>query len=274
MTSRDVQTTLNYFQPQDEPPYCYFGWKPPTGVPAHNVTNNPQSVVVHDARGKQDAFGLDTSGFQWVNYPSAEKECVDRERIKTVYYTEVEAILKKYAGAKRVFILEHIIRRNPDPETEPDGWTDRGPAYFVHTEHTLDGVEQIVRRRFPDDAERLLKGRYQIINIWRPIANTVAHYPLGVLDFRSIDVDVDLVPLRLMFPKCQGWMYNVKYNPGHKWYYLSDQTPDEVVLFKSFDSDASTARLVPHSAFPDKTSPADAPHRQSIGVRALVFDRE
>ncbi|KAG6374485.1 hypothetical protein JVT61DRAFT_4528 [Boletus reticuloceps] len=258
--SRDVQTTLNYFQPQDEPPYCYFGWKPPAGVPAHTVTNNPQSAVIHDARASRTRLGLIR---------------VDSKRgIKTVYYTEVEAILKKYAGAKRVFILEHIIRRNSDPETEPDRWTDRGPAYFVHTEHTLDGVEQIVRRRFPDDAERLLKGRYQIISVWRPIANTVAHYPLGVLDFRSIDVDADLVPLRLMFPKRQGWMYNVKYNPGHKWYYLSDQTPDEVVLFKSFDSDASKARLVPHSAFPDKTSPADAPHRQSIGVRALVFDRE
>ncbi|KAF8440533.1 hypothetical protein L210DRAFT_3612388 [Boletus edulis BED1] len=274
MTSRDVHTTLNYTRPQDEPLYSYVCCEPPAGVPAHNVTNDLHSAVIHDVRGEQDAFGLDTSGFQWVNYPSAEKGFVDKKRIKTVYYAEVEDILKKHACAKRVFILDHTVRRNSDPETEPDRSINRGPAHFVHTDHTFSGVEQIVRRRFPDDAERLLKGRYQIINIWRPIANTVAHYPLGVLDFRSIDVDADLVPLRLMFPKCQGWMYNVKYNPGHKWYYLSDQTPDEVVLFKSFDSDASTARLVPHSAFPDKTSPADAPHRQSIGVRALVFDRE
>lgn len=62
--SRDVRTTLNYLQPQDEIPYYYVDWKPPVGVPARNTRNEPHSVTIHSARGKQDAFGLDTSGFQ------------------------------------------------------------------------------------------------------------------------------------------------------------------------------------------------------------------
>ena len=66
----------------------------------------------------------------------------------------------------------------------------------------------------------------------------------------------------------------MRYNPNHKWYYLSNQTPEEVTLIKCFDSEEDRARLTPHTAFPDSTSPKDAPARESIEVRALVFDNE
>ncbi|KAF8127016.1 hypothetical protein EV363DRAFT_1401449 [Boletus edulis] len=274
LAPRDVQTTLNYHQPQDQLPYYYVGCQPPAGMPVRNICNESHSAIIHDARGKQDAFSLDISGFQWVNYSSAEKEFTDGERIKTVYYAEVEDVLKRYAGgAKKVFIFNHTIRRNPKPETKPARLTARGPAHIVHADQSFAAAEQKVRECLPDDAERLLKGRY-LINVWRPIGNNVAHDPLAAVDFRSIDVDVDLVPVRMIYPNRESGSYNVKYNPEHKWYYLSDQTPDEVMLLKCFDSDTDKARLAPHSAFPDGTSPADAPHRQSIEVRALVFDRE
>ena len=108
----------------------------------------------------------------------------------------------------------------------------------------------------------------------RPIANTVAHEPLTVADSRFVDLDADLVTIRLVLPDSESSLYYLNYNPGYQWYYLADQTPEEVVLFKCFDSDVDKARLAPHSAFLDRTSPADAPQRQSIEVRALVFDTE
>ena len=66
----------------------------------------------------------------------------------------------------------------------------------------------------------------------------------------------------------------MKYNPQLRWNYLSNQTPEEVTLIKCYDSETDRARLTPHSAFLDKSSPANAPHRQSIEVRVLVFDTE
>ena len=66
----------------------------------------------------------------------------------------------------------------------------------------------------------------------------------------------------------------MKYNPNHKWYFLSDQRPDEVILIKCYDSDEKVARLTPHTAFEDNGSPSEAPKRQSIEVRVLVFDSE
>lgn len=72
---------------------------------------------------------------------------------------------------------------------------------------------------------------------------------------------------------CVG-TFSVKHNPDHRWYYLSNQTPDEVTLIKCYDSEVDRARLTPHSAFLDATAPKEAPHRESIEVRALVFDTE
>ncbi|KAI0365925.1 hypothetical protein BV20DRAFT_953286, partial [Pilatotrama ljubarskyi] len=70
-----------------------------------------------------------------------------------------------------------------------------------------------------------------------------------------------------------GRTFGVRYNPDHAWYYLSKQTPDEVTLIKCYDSETGEARLAPHSAF-RVHGPKDAPHRQSIELRVLVFGAE
>ena len=56
----------------------------------------------------------------------------------------------------------------------------------------------------------------------------------------------------------------------HKWYYCSQMEPDEVLLFKIFDSKQDgTAKRTPHTAF---SSPDDrGSARQSLEVRFLVF---
>jgi hypothetical protein len=51
-------------------------------------------------------------GFKYTRIISAEKTFDDEERIKNVYYSELEKIVKKETGAKRVIFMEHTIRRN------------------------------------------------------------------------------------------------------------------------------------------------------------------
>ncbi|OBZ68697.1 Uncharacterized protein in dcmA 3'region [Grifola frondosa] len=257
----------------DEAPYQYVEGHP-EGEPQNNIGTDPQPVVIHDARGNESAYTLDTTGFQYVNWPSVEKDFVDEETIKTKYYKEVEDILKKETGAKRVFIFDHTIRRNPEPESGKSGPQNRGPVERVHIDQTFNASVERVRYHLGEDAERLLKSRVRLINVWRPIGHPVAHKPLAVSDWRYLDQEKDLVPVRLIYPHRVGGIFSVRYNPNHQWYYLSNQTPDEVTLIKCYDSEVDRARLTPHSAFLDATSPAEAPHRESIEVRALVFDSE
>jgi len=272
-TPHNVQTTMNYFAPEDtEQPYIYV-YEPPEGKPKTNIGAEPHDAVVHDVRGKEDTVGLDKTGFQFVKHVSEENDFLDEELIKTRYYKEVEELLKKQTGAKRVFVFDHTIRRNYTDAPGGDR-NVRGPVERVHIDQTFDASVARVHRHLGPDAERLLKSRVRIINVWRPIGNTVAHKPLAVADWRTLNVENDLVPVRFIYPDRTGGTYSVKYSPQLTWYYLSDQTPEEVTLIKCFDSDTDKARLTPHSAFLDSSSPESAPMRQSIEVRTLVFDAE
>lgn len=107
---RDVPTTLNYYAPEGEEAPFQYVYEPPAGTLKTNIGADPHPVVVHDARGREANFNLDQNGFQYVKHSSQEKDFTDEEKIKEVYYKEVEELLKKEAGAKRVFIFDHTIR--------------------------------------------------------------------------------------------------------------------------------------------------------------------
>lgn len=125
---------------------------------------------------------------------------------------------------------------------------------------------------FPDEAPALLKGRVQIINVWRPI-KVVRRDPLAVAEANSV-AESDLVVLELIYPNRRGATLGVRYNESHKWFYKSNLTPDEVLLIKCFDSKVDgRARRVPHSAFEIKDA-SHEPLRESIEVRALVFHED
>lgn len=142
----------------------------------------------------------------------------------------------------------------------------------MHVDQSFEAARMRVQHELPHDANRLLQGRVRIINVWRPIHHAVAHKPLALADWRSLNVDRDLVPVRYIYPDRDSSAFSVRYNATHRWHYLSSQTPDEVTLIKCYDSALDRARLAPHSAFVDTTSPPSAPPRHSIEVRCLVFD--
>ena len=82
----------------------------------------------------------------------------------------------------------------------------------------------------------------------------------------------NLVPTDLLYPDRAGEIYSITYNPAQRWFYFPKMQPDEVVLIRCFDSARhGAARFSAHGAFDDPQSPPDAPPRESIEVRTLVF---
>ncbi len=171
-------------------------------------------------------------------------------------------------GADRVFIFDHTIRRAPAGSKGDK--LNRAPVQQVHIDQTYDASLSRVPHHLPDEADELVKGRVQIINVWRPIS-TVQRDPLAVADAHSVP-ESDLVARQLIYPNRNGETFSVKHSPGQKWYYRSGLAPDQVLLIKCFDSKTDgRARRVPHTAFEDPSAPSDAPTRESIETRALVF---
>ncbi|CCM01540.1 uncharacterized protein FIBRA_03596 [Fibroporia radiculosa] len=277
---RNISTTLNYFEPLDEEAPYQYALTAPEGKLLHNLGVDTRPVIIHDARGKQESFSLDKNGFQFVRHVSQETSFEDDEEIKTTYYEEGGVLFWHREGASHFtnfasLRLSSVIfgrrKRNHNGEDEPGA---RGPVERVHVDQTFDASVLRVQRELGDEADHYLKGRVRIINVWRPIRNPVAHKPLAVSDWRCLVPERDLVSVRLIYPNRTSSTFSVLHNPDHKWYYLADQTPEEVTLIKCYDSAVDRARLSPHSAFLDKTSPPEAPHRESIEVRCLAFDVE
>ena len=143
----------------------------------------------------------------------------------------------------------------------------------MHVDQSYAAGPERVQYELPNEASRLLRSRYQLINAWRPI-RTIGKDPLGVVDARSV-AEEDLVPVQLVFPDRVGETFAVKANAAHRWHYLREQRPDEVLLIKCFDSDEmeGRARRVPHSSFVDRGMLGEA-DRESVEIRAMVFHGE
>ena len=149
----------------------------------------------------------------------------------------------------------------------------RQPATRIHVDQTHDSGRNRVYEHLPEEADELVKGRVQVINLWRPIRGPVLDAPLAMADGRTV-APADLVASDLIYPNRKGEIYSVRYNPAHRWYYVPRMAADEALLLKCYDSatDGRT-RFGPHTAFVDPSTPADAPPRESIEVRTLVFHK-
>jgi len=261
--SRSLTTTLHYLVRGPERPVRYAD-TPPPGVAAWTGIDDPREIAIEDARGHEDEFSLDRNGFTLINAPSAVSDFYDEDELRRVYHPEVNRLLRSQLGASRVFIFDHTIRNGARTGA-------REPVHRVHNDHTVNSAPRRVRDHLGADAEELLKHRFGIVNVWRPIRGPVVDSPLALCDARSF-TEADLIPTDLVYPHLRGETSSVEYRPGHRWYYFSNMKPNEVVLIRVYDTALDgRARLSFHTAFENPLAPPDAPPRESIEVRALVF---
>lgn len=237
---------------------------PPEGQPKNNYTYNLHEVEISDIRGRESQFNLNDHAFAVVDgVESQEKDFTDDEHIKQVYYPETEkVILENIPGAKRVFFFDHTIRRsNPN--------APRAPVLRAHIDQTAKSAAQRVKFHLPEEAEELLKGRYRIINVWRPLNGPVVASPLAFANSKSVP-DKAVVPVEHRYPDRTGETAGIELSEGQEWHYWSGMTNEERLFLQCYDSQGTHAR-VPHTAFTDPRTQEHFPGRESIEVRALVF---
>jgi hypothetical protein len=266
-----VDAELNYLGPTADRPR-YYAYEPDANDPPPVMPLEPHRMHIHDLRPIGHELSLDVQGFALVEQRSAVRDFWDDDEVRRVYYPEAERFLAELTGASRVFIFDHLQRRRVPSTTDRSAGMPRPPATRVHVDHTDRSGPQRVRDLMGDEAEELLRGRVQVVNLWRPILNEpLRDAPLAVCDSRTVDSD-DLVPSDLVYRNRVGETYSVKYNPAHRWHYVPEMRRDEALLLKIADTRTDiSARFMPHTSFTDPTTPADAPMRESIELRTLVF---
>jgi len=263
-----VATTLNYWDDPGD------GSRPtPIVIGRGRITNERPHIahdfIVTDISGEEEKFKLDSHGFQYCRRESREKDFTDEKSIRETYYDECRTLLKDITGASRVHIFNHKVRRGPTQwhHLGLKNLANRGPVTKTHVDQSYVGAERRLRWELPDEADELVKNRYQIINVWRPI-ETILKDPIAVADSNSVP-DTDLVGADMTEDDFEGEQWVVRHNPNHRWYYKHRMTPQDVLLIKCFDSNKWVARRALHSAFEDPVY-RNRESRQSIEVRCLV----
>src|SRR4051795_10248989 len=260
---KSLTSTLHYLERGTEKPARYR-IEPPPGVPRWNGIDDPREIRIEDARGRESEFTLNRNGFALVKAPTTVVDFYDPDQIKRVYYPEVERLLRDTLGASRVFVFDHNVRNATRAGMA-------APSRQVHNDHTVNSAPRRVRDHLGAEAEELLKHRFGIVNVWRPVRGPVLDSPLALCDARTF-TDNDLIASDLVYQHVRGETSSVEFRPGHRWYYFSAQQPDEVILIRVHDSaNDGRARLSFHTSFDNPLAPADAPPRESIEVRAMVF---
>ncbi|KAL8722296.1 MAG: hypothetical protein Q9225_001201 [Loekoesia sp. 1 TL-2023] len=283
MASGDLRVTLSFLDWQhlyeSEKPFQIFIDIPEDAEDQRdtNLVFKQVCLSVHDVRRLSEKFSLDANGFMYRRHIAKVTNFASRKDVEQNYLPEMEQLLRREVeGADRIFFFDWRLRKNA-PEVEGTvvdlnnltSWLR--PAVHVHVDQSPAAALKRIQVQLHDDAMYLLRGRVRIINVWRPLIDAVKDWPLAVCDGSTVQRS-DLVEADHIRQHYTGSTMYLMHGPQQKFYYMSEQSKDEVLIFKNFDSKRGVeAPYAPHASFLHPNVGANATPRESIEVRAFVF---
>lgn len=262
--TRDAIAELTYLAPESGPP-VYYSSKP--GEPERSEgVHAPVRVEIRDARTLDRPPALDREGFSLIRHNTRDVDFESADDIKSGYYPQIASLLKAQLGADEIVVFDHNIRYDAVLPGK------RRPARLVHVDYTTrSAVNRAVELTRDEAITKRIQRRFMQVNVWRPLHYAVATSPLAMADALSVS-DKDYVRADIIYPERKGEILEVTHDPSHKWFFYPDMVPEEMLLFKGFDSDPSIASCrTPHTAFDDPMTPSDAKPRHSVELRAMAF---
>jgi hypothetical protein len=272
MTTSGVVASIRYLVPSGTKPIYIASRGGADAALRIGAEFGDREVFIHDARQMGQAARLDREGFSLQEHVSGVDDFYISELVQARYGEEIGKLVVSVSGASEALVFDHTLRS--DSRTIRSEHSIREPASVIHNDYTDASAEKRLRDLLPgQEAERWLKHRFAIINVWRSIAGPVFNSPLACCDARTIASE-DLVASERRAKERIGELELVSWNPAHRWYYYPEMGVDEVLLIKTFDSarDGRARRSI-HTAFSNPLAPPDAPPRESIESRLLVLFR-
>jgi len=262
-----IEAEIDYYAPEVRPP---AGSRPDFLT----LPIKPAQVKLSDIRESTD-IAFAESGFALRRHPTKVKNFKDLEETNKVYVPEIQGFLQDFLGCSELFCYSPMGLRSSAPEGQRGAGLQQTGS-FAHADVDPWGAETFVRKTFPEgEAEERLKRRFAFYNVWRPISAPPHDVPLALCDARSVareDKQACKIDLPLGGGATFSWgNYAYIHNPGHRWFYCSDMTPDDLFIFRTYDNQPGDLEPVPHSAFVDPNCPKDVPNRESAEIRFVAF---
>ncbi|XDG08251.1 hypothetical protein ABKA04_007866 [Annulohypoxylon sp. FPYF3050] len=253
-----------------EKPYS-LRFPPGDNLAQSNILREERMIRVDSMRGK-DNLTLETSGFEVMPFssPICYEDFENSDKITQVLLPALCQKLKSHLNAQHVIALDFSIRRrhNSFPISTGKNYEFDQPTAMAHV---VDEGERMLRVMYPDKASEILKGGWKVINVWRPLKGPLNDWPLAICDARTVNYKNDTVPGDIVYTEWATENLQVHHNDKHQWYYLPDQTVDEVLIFKSAESLPDKIQAVPHGSFYNPRVGKSEPARESIDSRFFVL---
>ncbi len=271
-----VMADMSYTVAQDGPARVRV-FPPSSGRKIESPWRERVSVPVYDCRPIMDRLTLDEAGFQVLTQRSACSDFYDPDVVRRTYYPESAALLKDATGALEVFIFDHNVRNQARADRGETGV--REPVDGAHNDYTLSSGPRRIREVLADNnALEYVDQRAALVNLWRPIAGPVQDRPLAICHARATSLE-DFIPTEIQHfsednletPHLTGEIYSFQHSPRHRWFWVSDMQPDEVMLLKCFDTaNDGRALFTGHTGFDNPACPPQFTPRESIELRTVV----
>lgn len=223
----------------------------PPGKRTNQVCTAYADIKIRDIRAAEPRSTLDRNGFELsrsIPMTLEYDEFRDPIKVRDVYCERVKDALSSMTGAEFAKLLHQAVRRRhrsfpTQSQGSEEAETDQ-PVQGVHCDFTPSRAYEALRTSFGDQraAEMWKERRIEIIQVWRPLSGPVHDWPLAVCDPNSVNEDLDLVATDNVWAYGVAETYNLFHSPKHAWYFVSNHTSDDVLLFKGFDNAEGMAK--------------------------------
>jgi hypothetical protein len=240
------------------------------------LTPDPRSIAVEDARSQSYSHCLEREGYELISHRSEVRDFNDPDEVNRVYRLETEQLLRELTAADEVVLCAHPVRRTTETSrlTVSGNLYNSRPANFVHVDISNTTATEMAQTWMPKRTDRRVR-RFAHYNLWRVFSAPPQDMPLAMCDARSVSSS-DLVEAEAVMDipgkKVASYLgLVVRYNPGHRWSYFPDMNRDEILVFKTHDSDAAHPSHVPHVAFDNPACRSRLEPRASVEMRGIAY---
>lgn len=270
MQSPFVTATVRYLIPTGSKPVYIASQGGADAALNIGATFEEREVTIHDARLLPIAPALDREGFELRRQRSSVEDFYQIDQCRPIYDAELIELTLAATGAAEAMVFDHTLRS--DSRSVRGAHNTREPASVIHNDYTdASAAKRLQDLVAEEEARQRLQKRFAIVNAWRSARGPIIDSALACCDARSI-LTSDLVASERRAAERIGELQLTTWNRDHRWYYYPEMNRDEVLLFKTFDSAVDgPARRSVHTAFHNPEAPADAPARESIESRLLLF---
>ncbi|KAF4992900.1 hypothetical protein FGRMN_6843 [Fusarium graminum] len=212
------------------------------GIRQTNHVTEDVEVEVHEITDKTH-WDIDVHGFCILNHEpllDPAELWIRKEEAQKLYEKEIEQLVaERFPEYTRIQPYDVTLRnRAPDFPIPERVYveTHKQPATKPHADVTPLGAIMELSHVFPGQ-EQFFKGTdYDIINVWRPLHGPNNDWPLAICDWTTIDPERDIVISDSIGRDRLDEHSLLHHNPVHKWYYIKDQAPSDLFVFRNTDS--------------------------------------